>query len=423
MKVLILTYYWPPAGGSGVQRWLKFVKYLRHFDIEPVVYTVDKANYPISDVSLQKDIPEGIEVLKTKIFDPNDLLRFLGGSSKDSSAGFLNKNPNTIARLLQYIRANFFIPDARQWWIKPSVRYLTKYLKANKIDAIISSGPPHSLHLMAMSLKTTFNLKWIADFRDPWTSIDYFDQLPLTKKSIAKHHYLEQQVLTQSNAVIVVSNEMKKEYEKYNREVRVITNGFDREDAILNVDLDQQFTLTHIGMMNADRNPEVLWEVISELCLENKSFKDHFKIQLIGKIAPEIWGSINKYGLNDFVKHIAYVPHNDIAKYQYKSQALLLVVNNVPSKKGIVTGKVFEYLQANRPILAIGPEDGDLAQIIQQTQSGKIFDYTNKVKLKEQLLFWFEQYKNSKLMVSTKCTAQYERKNLTSQLAQLIKSI
>ncbi|MFZ2431302.1 MAG: glycosyl transferase family 1, partial [Lutibacter sp.] len=182
-KALIITYYWPPAGGSGVQRWLKFVKYFRDYGIEPIVYTVENPNYPILDESLSKDIPEGLEILTQPIWEPNNLFAFFG-KKKTESAGFLNANPSFFGKILQYIRANYFIPDARKYWVKPSTAYLRKYLKSNKIDVVITTGPPHSMHLIGLNLKKELNIKWIADFRDPWTEIDYFQQLPLTKKSI-----------------------------------------------------------------------------------------------------------------------------------------------------------------------------------------------------------------------------------------------
>ncbi len=193
-KVLIITYYWPPAGGSGVQRWLKFVKYFRDFGIEPIVYTVENAKYPIIDNTLEKDIPENVEILKQPIWEPNNLFSVFG-KKKSESAGFLNQNPSFFGKVLQYIRANYFIPDARKFWVIPSVTYLKKYLSEYKVDVVITTGPPHSTHLIGLRLKELTGIKWIADFRDPWTEIDYFHQLPLTKKSIRKHQALEENVL------------------------------------------------------------------------------------------------------------------------------------------------------------------------------------------------------------------------------------
>ena len=201
MKVLIITYYWPPAGGSGVQRWLKFVKYLQDFGIEPIVYTVDNPSYAIVDNSLENEVPDNITVLRKPIWEPNNIFSFFKKGNAKTSAGFLNPNPSFFGKILQYIRANYFIPDARKFWIKPSIKFLTNYLSENLVDGIITTGPPHSLHLIGLQLKQRLNIKWISDFRDPWTEIDYFHQLPLTKKSIKKHQKLEKEVLESSDAV------------------------------------------------------------------------------------------------------------------------------------------------------------------------------------------------------------------------------
>ena len=265
MKVLIITYYWVPAGGSGVQRWLKFVKYLRDFNIEPVIFTVDGANYPIIDASLEEDIPEGIEVIKNPIWEPNNLFSVFKKKGAKTSAGFLDPNPSFFGKVMQYVRANYFIPDARKFWIKPSVKKLKKYLEENKIDAIITTGPPHTLHLIGLQLKRELGVKWIADFRDPWTDIDYFHQLTLTQKARAKHHQLEQEVLINADVTLVVGETMKKNYEKFSNNIHVITNRYDSEEQKeVEVKLDEKFSITHIGLMNADRNPKIVWEALSE---------------------------------------------------------------------------------------------------------------------------------------------------------------
>ncbi len=421
MKVLIITYYWVPAGGSGVQRWLKFVKYLRDFGIEPVIFTVDNPNYPIIDESLRKDVPEGIEIIKNPILEPNDLLSIFKKKETKTSAGFLNPNPSFFGKFLQYVRANYFIPDARKFWIKPSVKAIKKYVSENEIDAIITTGPPHSLHLIGLQLKKKLNLKWIADFRDPWTDIDYFHQLPLTENSKRKHQKLEQDVLKHADVSLVVGKTMKENYDVFSENVNVITNGFDTE---LNtnpiIELDQKFSITHIGLMNADRNPKLLWEVLSELSKEISGFSDDLEIKLIGSIADDVATDLEHNQFKNITK-INYVPHSEVKIYQQKSQVLLLAINKVPSAKGIITGKIFEYLQAKRPILAIGPEDGDLAEIISKTNSGAIVDFNNKSKLKEVVVNLYQQYKQQTLMVNSTDIEQYHRKELTKELANIIK--
>ncbi len=421
IKVLIITYYWPPAGGSGVQRWLKFVKYLRGFGIEPVVFTVAQPLYALKDDALIEEIPKGIEVLRQAIWEPNQLFSFLGKKNKDVSAGFLNPNPSFSGRVMHYIRANYFIPDARKFWVKPSVKKLTEYLSNNKVDLIISTGPPHSVHLIAKTLKNTSQIPWIADFRDPWTAIDYFHQLPLTKASKRRHFQLEKEVVQTANAVVVVGKTMQKSYLKLNQNTHVIYNGFDTSsEQEHSVSLDKEFSLTHIGLMNNDRNHLILWQVIAELSEENRGFKNDFKLKLIGKVAPEVRRSIKEFGLEDLVEIIDYVPHSQVLEYQERSQVLLLSVNNVPSAKGILTGKIFEYLNANRPIVALAPTDGDLAAVLSDCNAGACIGFKDKIALKERLLDLYQKYKKGTLSCSTKNIKQFHRKSLTETLSKLI---
>ncbi len=421
-KALILTYYWPPAGGSGVQRWLKFVKYFKYFGIEPIVYTVKNPKYPIEDKSLLKEVPKNIEILKQPIWEPNNVFRIFN-KNKTESAGFLNPNPSIFGKLLQYVRANYFIPDARKFWINPSVNYLKTYLKENKVAVIITTGPPHSTHLIGLHLKKKLGIKWIADFRDPWTEIDYFHQLPLTKRALKKHHFLEKEVLKNADAVLVVGNTMNEKYSKFNTNVNTITNGFDGEIKDATIKLDAKFSLTHIGLMNADRNPKILWQVLSEISSENIEFAADFELKLIGKVAHSVVKDISNYKLTKNVQIIKYVPYNEVIAFQKKAQVLLLIVNNVPSANQIITGKIFEYLMAKRPILAIAPINGDLAEIVDTTNSGFVIGFNEKDKLKNTILDLYSKYKAEKLTVVSKNIEQFHRKELTKKVSEIINSI
>ena len=421
-KVLIITYYWPPAGGSGVQRWLKFSKYLRGFEIEPVIYTIDNPSYPILDKSLESEIPKDLEILKQAIFEPNSMLSFFGRNNKKESAGFLNPNPTFFGSIIQYIRANYFIPDARKFWIQPSVNFLSNYLENNHIDAIITTGPPHSMHLIGLELKKKLGIKWISDFRDPWTEIDYFQQLPLTKKATKKHQDLEQEVLINSDMVVVVGETMKEKFLKHTKRIEVLTNGFDTIEDLSTQKLDEKFSITHVGLMNSDRNPTILWEVLNEISNTNLNFKNDLRIKLIGKLDDAVIQDLKVFDHNT-IETIPYLDHKDVGKYQASSQVLLLSINEVPSAKGIITGKIFEYLQAKRPILAIGPEDGDAAMILKNTNAGTIVGFKNKTALKATILNLYKDYKEGVLFVKSINIEQYHRKNITSQLAEVIKKV
>ena len=303
-----------------------------------------------------------------------------------------------------------------------SVKFLSNYLKNNKIDAIITTGPPHSMHLVGLALRDKFKIKWISDFRDPWTEIDYFQQLPLTKKAKKKHYQLEQEVLEKSDMVIVVGETMKKKFLKHNHNIEVLTNGFDSYENSLTIELDSNFSITHVGLMNADRNPTILWEVLHEICSENIDFKNNLRIKFIGKIDDTVIQDIQVFNPKNIVR-IPYLDHKEVRKYQASSQVLLLSINHVPSAKGIITGKIFEYLQAKRPILGIGPEDGDAAAILKKTNAGNIVGFNNKIELKAAVLKFYKDFKEEKLFVKSINVEQFHRKNITRQLAQVIKKV
>ena len=421
MKVLVITYYWPPAGGSGVQRWLKFVKYLPEFGVTPVVFTVKDPEYAVRDESLKNEVADDLEVLKGEIWEPNQLLAKLGGKRKKVSAGFLEAKPSLTDRIFRFIRANYFIPDSRKFWVKPSVRLLSDYLSDKKFDAIITTGPPHSVHLIGLTLKKKFGLKWVADFRDPWTSIDYFHNLPLTNSSLKKHQELERQVLNNADSVIVVGGKMKQEFDSFNENVHVISNGYDTYNGGGKVALDQEFSLTYAGLMNDDRNPKALWSVLSRMTTADAGFKFDLKIRIVGTCSPEVLKSIEDNGLSANLNYLGYQDHDQVARYQQSAQVLLLTVNEVPSAKGIVTGKIFEYMQARRPVLAIGPTDGDLAEIIEKTHSGVILDFGDEDAMEKVIHGFYQQYKKRTLVVNSRNIEGYSRRNLTGKLCEILK--
>lgn len=430
-KVLILTYYWPPGGGAGVQRWLKFVKYMREFGWEPVVYTAENGEMPVIDNSLQKDIPAGITVLKTPIWEPYTIYkRFIGRKKEDKiNASFLseNKKAGITEKISVWIRGNFFIPDARRFWIKPSIQYLTDYIKKNNIQYVISSGPPHSMHLIALGLKKNNpTLKWVADFRDPWTNIDFYEKLMLSKFADNKHHRQELSVLKNADSIVSVGKAMSAEFEemykhaggKTTGKFKVITNGFDADDIVTTqVKRDAKFSMAHIGTLVKDRNPAGLWKVLSKLVKENAAFKAQLEIKLVGKIDIYVKEQIEQVGLTPYLNKIDYLPHSDVIVEQQRSAVLLLLVNNTKNAKGILTGKFFEYMAANSPILAIGPVDGDLADILNTTGTGLISGFEDEKKLEENILDFFNGTVTAR---NESEISRYSRKELTHDLCALL---
>lgn len=424
-KLLIITYYWPPAGGPGVQRWLKFVKYLPDFGVQPIVYIPENPTYPIVDKGLLNEVSDKAIILKNKIVEPYQLAAFFSkNSTQKISSGIIpaTKKQTLLQRFLLWIRGNIFIPDARYLWVKPSVRYLKKYIRDHQIDTIVTSGPPHSLHLIGLQLKKELNLTWLADFRDPWTTIGYHKALKLSRYAEKEHKKLEREVLNSADTIIVTSKTTKAEFEAItSKPIEVITNGYDVENVGKQV-LDEKFTLAHIGSFLSDRNPKLLWEVLRELIEEKEDFKSHFQLKLIGKISQEILDAITQHNLYDFVNNLGYVSHKEALEHQRKSQVLLLIEINSPETKSIIPGKVFEYLVSERPIIAIGPKDSDFAEIIASTNTGVFFTYDEKDKLKQTILHYFELYLEKKLTVFPVGLQQYSRKSLTEKLSKLLTS-
>ncbi|MFD0963889.1 glycosyltransferase [Pseudofulvibacter geojedonensis] len=424
-KILIISYYWPPAGGPGVQRWLKFVKYLPDFGIEPIVYVPENPSYPLVDENLLDEISDELTILKQPIFEPYKLASiFSKKKTKTISSGLINvQQQSFVEKLLLYVRGNFFIPDARKYWVKPSVNYLSTYISENHIDTIITTGPPHSLHLIGLQLQEKLKVHWLADFRDPWTTIGYHNKLKLTKKSQAKHKTLEKQVLQKANQILVTSPTTKKEFEEItSRPIEVITNGYDDVNFSRNTSLDQKFTISHIGSLLTGRNPEVLWKALSELIKDDVAFSKAFQLQLIGAVSRDVLDSIQSFGLERHINLVGYVSHQEAQIAQRQSQILLLIEIDSPETKCIIPGKVYEYIQSGRPILAFGPEQADFKQIITQTNTGKSFNYTDDITvLKEQIVNYFKAYQESKLTVHGLGIQQYHRKELTRRLASLLK--
>ena len=431
-RVLIITYYWPPSGGSGVQRWLKMSKYLPEYGWQPVIYTTENAEYPIVDHSLEKDVAPEAEVIRRPIMEPYNLYKkFLGVKKSETvKAGFIKEKGAKKGwrdNLSVWIRGNCFIPDARCWWVKPSVKYLKEYLRKYPVDAIISTGPPHSMHLIAMKLKEALGIPWIADFRDPWTEIDFYDELHLTKWADRKQHRMEREVLAKADKVVTIGWDCARSLGRLgNRNVRVIPNGFDwGTNATLSAPpVSSEFTLTHVGIISASRNEHQLWQALSELKAADSGFLKALKIKLIGQVDQSVLKSIEESGLQENAELVPYIPHDQIQQMQSASQVLLLFINNTPNAKGILTGKIFEYLASGRPILCIGPEDGDAAHILKETHAGQTISFGNKEKMKEVIKDLYQKYLENGLPSNKSNEIEkYSRRSLAGKYGKLLDRI
>ena len=421
-RALVITYYWPPAGGPGVQRWLKFVKYFREFGVEPIVYAPENPNYPLIDENFSSEIPSDIKILKKPIKEPYRFAKlFSKKKTKQISSGIISKKEiSAMEKLMLYIRGNFFIPDARVGWVKPSVKFLSEYISENPVDIVITTGPPHSLHLIGMQLQKELDIKWIADFRDPWTTIHYHKSLRLSKASARKHKALEASVLKSASIITVTSPTTKKEFGMITeRPIEVITNGYDITEKI-DFEIDSVFSISHIGSLLSERNPEILWKVLAEICKEDQNFKKDLQLKFAGAVSQEVKQSLENFQLLENCKFLGYVSHTEALRLQHKSQVLLLVEINRAETRAIIPGKLFEYLAAKRPIIALGPKESDIEGIIQDTNAGKFFSYWDNDELKAEILQLYKDFKSGHLKIASQGIEKYSRRGLTQQMASLI---
>jgi glycosyltransferase involved in cell wall biosynthesis len=426
-KVLIFTYYFPPAGGVAVQRFLKFSKYLPEFGWDPIIVTVANGSYPYYDESLLKEIPHSLKVYRTKTFEPFEFYNMLKGKKGKAmpvvSVGS-HQNKSFFQKISEYIRANFFVPDARMGWVSYAVKQAEEILKDEKIDAIITTGPPHSTHLIGLELKQKYGLKWIADFRDPWTGIFYNNILPRTEATKQKDKALETKVLQTADLVTVISPGMKHEFEDRAKKIEVLMNGYDEEDFTIaerGIQNAEVFTIRYVGNLMASQNVEVLWKAIRELRITNYELR----IEFIGRVDDAVKKSISEIGLNDCVSYIDFVGHSKAIELMQEASMLLFVIPEVKDNALILTGKLFEYLASKSEMISFGPVNGNAADILKLTGRKPMIYFPDEVETKKQLESAFGNFNQTKnnYKYSDNREQVFSRRSQTSILSQLLQSL
>lgn len=446
-RVLIISYYWPPAGGSGVQRWVKFAKYLPAEGWQPVVYTPQNPELSSVDETLLKDIPAEAEIIKRPILEPYGFYRRLFGSKsstdmqsliKDSAVSATGGEVNPISggskswkqSLSLWVRGNLFIPDPRVWWVCPSVRFLKKYLKEHPVDAIVTTGPPQSMHLIGRGLHRATGIPWVADFRDPWTKMFYYKHLHLSKCADRRHHRLEKSVLDEASAVISVSPLVQQEFQEMtSNRVELITNGFDADDfmdicgeVLPSADEHSSpttFNITHTGLFAEDGNPLALWDAIADKCAEDEAFAKALKIRLVGKVDAAIIAALAERGLADHVDALGYRSHDEAVAEQRAAGLLILPLRQEPEYRNVLPGKIFEYLASGRPVLGIGQEDGAAAKVLTDSGVGVMYDWDKAGQIRAAIdAAW-----DGTFPFSPSGIGRYTRSALTHTLAALLDSL
>ncbi len=434
-RVLIISYYWPPTGGSGVQRWVKFAKYLPSEGWQPVIYTPENPEQLAVDESLAAEVPAEAEIIKTRIVEPYEIykkvLRKSGHSKEAVEVNPVNaQNMSFLQKVAMWVRGNFFRPDPRCLWIGPSVRFLKKYLQEHPVDLIVSTGPPQSMHLIGRRLALETGLPWIADFRDPWTKIFYFKHLSMTHATERWHKRMEKKVLDNASVVVAVSPLVQQEFQQMTQTpVELITNGFDECDfssercCEAEGGPDREFCITHTGLFAADGNPTVLWEVLADKCAKDDDFRKALKIKLVGKTDESILKALHDAGLEDAMEDMGYQPHAVAVEQQRKASLLILPLRKEPEYKAVLPGKLFEYLASWRPVLGIGQPDGAMSMILNTTKTGVVFDWEDKRSIARFIDLCWKNHLEGHLTVEDADISQFTRRNLTHRMAQLFDTL
>jgi glycosyltransferase involved in cell wall biosynthesis len=427
-KVLIITYYWPPSGGVTVQRCLKFTKFLRDFGWEPIVYAPENAQYIYFDETNFKDVPKDIKILKHPIIEPFNLFKKLSGRKKDDGTNPVyarGKKVKFIDGLAIWIRGNFFIPDARCLWIKPSVRFLSDYLKNHKVDAILTDGPPHTNTVIGCKLSKKFNIPWLADFQDPWTQVDYYKMIKLTAWADRKHRKMEQEVFRTAKKITIASPTWARDLESIGaKNVDTILWGFDDDDfpkekpAAYN-----EFTISHAGLLGYDRNPDVFLRVLGDLKKADPEFGKNLKLRFAGVVDFTVKERIASYGLSENFIELGNIPRPQALDLTLKAHVLLLPLNIADNAKGRIPGKLFECMRSGNRILCLGPKGSDVENILNKSNTGDSYEYNDYSGIKKFILDYYNRFKNGELTHLINDISEYSVKNQTSKIAKYLDDI
>lgn len=426
-KVLVISYYWPPAGGISIIRPLKLIKYLKEYGWEPVLCTADNPHYPIEDDAALREVPEDLEIIKVPIREPYEIYKTITKQKNKSALADVIQNApkNTWSHKFSvWARGNFFIPDARCLWIAPVVKKLKKYIASNNIDAIITTGPPHSVNRIGTLLKKECGLPWLSDFQDPWTQVDYYKHFRISSWADARHKKMEQEVFAKADLVTIVSPSWKTDLESIGaRNVEVIPLGYDPVDFNTIEKLDEKFSITHLGLLGEDRNPLVLVEVLKELCEELKGFKGNLEFKLVGKVNSVLKSKVEELGMIAQCKFVDQLARPEAINLMQSAQILLLLLNKAENVAGRIPGKLFEYIGANRPILCLGPKETDVERIVTDIEAGVSIDYKNKDELKSYLLLKYQQYLDGTLILESKAKEKYTHREVSAKFASYLEKI
>ena len=424
-RVLVITYYWPPSGGSGVQRWVKFAKYLLGEGWQCVVCTPENPDLIAEDSTLGEEIPPEVEVIRRPITEPYEAYRKLLGRKKGQAVTPISSGSKSFKEKVSlYVRGNFFVPDPRVWWVRPTARFLKKYLKDHPVDVIVTTGPPQSMHLIGQKLSKATGIPWIPDFRDPWTKMYYLKHLPLTKCTWRRLERMEQSVIDEASAVLTVTPLVQEFYAaKTKTPVAMITNGFDEEDFTAPAEPDGFFNITHTGLFAKDGNPIILWKVLGAMAAADPEFRANLRLRLAGKTDPEVLQAISEAGIKDNVVNLGYCVHADAVREQKSATVLILPLRHDPDYRIILPGKLFEYLASRRPMLGIGQSDGAMARVVSDCAAGVVCEWEDEEGMRRFLSDAWEAFKAGGVKPTLGDVSAFTRRATAHSLAGLLEKV
>lgn len=427
-KVLIIAYYWPPSGGSGVQRWLKFVKYLPQFGWKPYVFTPENPSAPVTDPSLLKDVPAEAVVVKLPIWEPYEAFGklsklFSGNKNSPVQGGSVNQGSSLFSKLSIWVRGNFFIPDPRKFWVRPAVKFLRDYLEANNIETIVTTGPPHSMHLIGLKLKKQKpSLRWIVDMRDPWSEWGFLDSIQAGTRAKAKHKKLEHEVLTTADEVITITPFYVRQFERLSgRNVNLVTNGFDEEDfKNFKIVRSDKFLIRHVGIVNEKCDPRPFMNAVAAWCDENHAIRKTIEIEFVGQVNSGFRNFVESNStLSQITRFTDTVPHEKLMNIYASSAVLLLILTGYKDAEGYMPGKLFEYLATGLPVLGVGPVAGDAADLMLRAKAGEMVESTDEQKMIDILQNFYLVWKDERERHDITQTG-YSRREITERLTGIL---
>jgi len=430
-KVLIITYYWPPASGPGVQRWLKFAKYLPEYGWEPIILTVEGGSFPAMDEDLLQEVSTTTKVFRTKTWEPFGIynrLRGKKGNQVEVGGGAFTADKSIVRRIGTYIRSNYFIPDARIGWNKSAIAKASALIQEYNITYIVTTSPPHSSQLIGLELKKKHKLKWLADLRDPWMSMMYNQFLTRTKASTQKDQKYENQILENADHVTVVGDSMKKEFSDRAHNITVITNGYDSDDlnhSETKQEAFEKFTLFFMGNFLSQQSFAFFWKTLKQFTHHDPEIANRFRMLIIGNVSEVVQKDIEHHNVTSFIDIEPFQSHDQVIRKMKRSHLLYLPIPKTEGNEMIITGKIFEYLASKLPILSIGPIGGDADYILRNTNRDKIISYGETDELLVQLQNAWSQWKSNKnqFYYDNDHHQQFERKSLTEKMSQVLNSL